>query len=294
MCLKKNIEIRLFIAFLSLAIFSCQGKGNDKINRDNSLREMNTLVTDNNVKQLKNLKRFVFKIDNLDYNSFGFALVENDQAISITNILILGDFIFLSDAYHGNVKRIDSDGKIISSAVLMNNTYMNLRSIGVFNNLLYVFSDKEDVFILDLNLQLKEHFKIGTDKWNGVKDILEVTVDTLTIYRSISDVKQLSDGRIQLSLIKIDKSNNITKSKLYYPDYESYSAQLFNIRGLLYKEERAGNKDYLVTPYGKFEIPEVLPNTSTYYDSKNLDFNQEIIAYFNINPQKVVITVCEY
>lgn len=287
-------NLSCIISFIWVTIIACNGNTtNNAINSVGS-KDDNSSKIRVDYKKIKNKKQFVYNINNADTDSFGFMPVADDQALGIKSLLIYNNCAYLTDPFHGNVKKIDLvSGIVKSSSILLNDKYFKICSITSFNNSLYVFSEKEDVFILDYDLTVKDQFKLDS-KYKGDKDVYYIKQDTLVIFRPNNDVVQLDNGQMQVSLIKIDKKHSISREVLLYPDYETYKDLFPNIRGSKYLETKEQEKNYLITSYGKFELPEGLPNTSQYYDSKNMDFTFDKIVYFNITPEKVQITVCEY
>ena len=287
-------NLNCIISLIWLTIIACNGNtANNAINSVGTKDDNSTIIKEN-YKKIKKKLQFVYNVNNADADSFGFMPVIDDQALGVKNLLIHNNNAYLTDPFHGNVKKIDLvNGIVKSSNILLNDKYFKICSITSFNNSLYVFSENEDVFILDNDLTVKDQFKLDS-KYKGVKDVYYIKQDTLAIYRPNNDVLQLDNGQMQVSLIKIDKNHSISRKILLYPDYETYRDLLPNIRGYKYQEIKDQGNNYLITSYGKFELPEELPNTSMYYDSKNIDFTIDKIVYFSITPEKVQITVCEY
>lgn len=248
-----------------------------------------------NYKTAKRHIQFKFFIKNGIKESIGFKLVPDDQAMGIMGIALYKDNVYLTDAVNGNVKRINLlDGTCLSSNVLSNEPYHNLRSIAVFNEMLYVFTDKDIFFILDLDLAVKEQIKI--EDWKWAKEIFAIKKDTLTVYRPVEDIYQLQDKRMQVCIVKILKNNSIERDTIIcdYKDFWGKYRLGNNVRGITYSESNEYNKYFVETPFGKYQINEPLPTTSKYYDSKNLDFNNKYLVYFSITPTDFLLTVYEY
>lgn len=289
-----------FIIFLigSLIFQSCQ----------TSIEKEHTNVSEQNlnnderkgseeIKAIKSVRIFKYKINNSNDNDFGFLSVLEDQSIGVRNIYLYKDFVFLSDPVHGNVKKINlSSGKICAVSPLLDKDN-DLRNITVFNDFVYVLTDNEINFILDTGLN-----KIGNlllPQYKGVKDVFKQTENELILYRPIEDVIQQNDKRMKISILKVDKTNSFQKDSLIwsYDEYNksAYGSSSSSNRGKQYTVfNNKEGKRYFINEHGKFELREILPTTFKYYDSKNIDFTPNKIAYYNVTSSDVILTVNSY
>jgi hypothetical protein len=281
------------ILFVVSALYSCQFENTATANN----QKLNNTVTKTveNIKPLKSVKSYRFNIDNNNLNSFGFLLIEEDQSIGVRSIVLHGDYLYISDPFHGNIKKMRiSDGELSSSLKLDSN--YKIREITVFNNFLYVFTDDTKCYSLDLDLNIKAELTIPKYRW--VKDIFKQTQKELMIYRPIEDVIQLADKSTRLKIVKIGQDNSISKDSLTltYEQFESsaYSPKANHIRGIKYDYVANGNKTTLTNQYGVFELKEKLSNTAKFYDSKNIDFTESKIAHFSVTNNEVIIAIYEF
>jgi hypothetical protein len=245
-------------------------------------------------KSIKSTQVFRFKVNNTDVQQMGFLALQEDQSIGIRSVVINNDFVFLADPLHGNIKKINlKSGKIIAVSPKLDNEN-NLRTLAVFNNAIYVITDKENIKMMDFNFNKIDDLSVPNYKW--VKDVFFQTENELVLFRPIEDVVQQADKSMKIKTLKIDvtKSIRIDSVILSYDEYTKSPYAKDNIRGKRYDYLNEDGRHYLLNEFGKFELKEELPTTYRYYDSKNLDFTSNKIVYYSVTPDEVILTVNNY
>lgn len=285
----------IILALHSFVLSSCQGTTkSDQVSTSDVKNNVELITENKGFKPIKSAQVFRYRINNADSKQFGFLSVQEDQSIGVRSVVLYGDFVFVSDPLHGNIKKIDlKDGKItsVSQQLDVNNS---LRALTVFNNILYVLTDDANIFLLDFTLNKTEELFVPKYKW--VKDVFKQTENELILFRPIEDVTQQADKSMKVKLVKIDRANTIKKDSLVwsYDEYNKSAYAATNIRGQQYNYLSEGGKHFVVNEYGKFELKEKLPSTHKYYDSKNIDFSVDKLVYYNVTPDEVILTVYEY
>lgn len=289
------MKIDLIVLVVHLFFFaSCQGKTeNNHVNTSNVKHAVEPIET-GDVKRIKSSQIFRYKVNNADYKQFGFLPVEEDQSIGVRSIIVSGNFIFVTDPFHGNIKKIDMKNGRVAAVSTQLDTGNNLRTITVFNNAIYVLTDNEKIFLLDFTLNKINELVIPKYRW--VKDIFNQTENELVLFRPIEDVVQQADISMKIKMVKIDVTNAVKRDSLQlsYDEYNKSYYAVGNIRGKQYKYLNEEGKHFIVNEYGKFELKEKLPDTYKYYESKNIDFMVNSIVYFSVSRDEVVLTVNEY
>lgn len=292
------LKIKYLLLTIILYLVSCNGiipienKNSDILHNDSFIVFQKKELNANFLKKIKSFKQFKYNVDNNSNKAIGFSLVQDDEALGIRGIILKDSFVYLSDPYFGNIKRINlNNGDLCISETLTTNRFFSIRNLAVFNNNIYVFTDKEDFYILNFDLKILSQNKIENGK--GIKDIFQTKEDTLIIYFS-QDIEQLYNKKINVSRAIILKDNNIKKDTVCFNNFEEYSEWESNVRGIFYKTIYKDGKHYLLNEYGQFEINENLPSTSEYYNSKSIDFNSNTIVYFKTLPTELIICVYSY
>lgn len=301
--------ICLAVVFYIITFLSCQSNSirvENRQNTDTNLIQLLVIKDDINnlsdtiIKQIKSFRQFNFSVSNKDTNCFGFEYLYLGPGDGVQSIALGGDYVYMSDSYHGNIKKINlTNGQIKSSNIL--DDKRNLGMLAIFNNRIYAFTGYaflgvEKVFILDLELNKYNEFLINCE--TGEKKILYQTYDTIAL---MDDYIMLRDTKksivIGAYLIKITSENQIIKDSVFFEDYKSFFNELEkqpNIRIVKYKEIKEDSFHYLINKWGKYELNEQIPTTSKYLDGENIDFTENRIVYYSVTPNDVTLTVYEY
>jgi len=241
---------------------------------------------------------FIFKVDNKDssFTQFGYFATGNDAHTGVRGIAFDEEYVYLSDTWHKSVKKVDiQKGEIVANKRLNARNKFTLADITVFNDNLYVITDDTVVFILDKNLTLLNTLSVPQDYNKNLgerKPIYWQTQDTLILHPELEHGKQLSDFRIPVKLIYIDKNNRITSEiKLLKPN--EYPLIRGYIKGKKYEILKQDGKYYFITEYGKLPLQSDIP-TLKRYGAINFDFNESTLVYFDMDSSKFVLTVIRY
>lgn len=242
------------------------------------------------IKPIESNKTYRFIVNNNKENEFGFIEENGDESIGVRGIAMDHEYIFLSDPVHGNIKRIDiEEGVLLTSKKLTSNK--KIRQVTIFNDLVFLITDSDTCYILTKSLELKSQLVINDYRW--VKDVFSKSDKKLILYRPIEDVNQDETGQIQMNVVEISATGDINKRSLSwsYKDFEKtpYSSRNSHFEGWHYEV----HDNVFKNQFGKFEIKGI-PNTFKYYDSKNICFDKNRIAYFEVTSQYVTAVINFY
>jgi hypothetical protein len=224
-----------------------------------------------------------FPINNEDANKIGFVEMENDISIGITSLCIVDHFIYLTDEYHKNIKRVDIlTSDIISSSKLTDSTYFKqFNDIVDFNNNLYITSSENNVFVVTEDLKKSFSFKLPTKGGYPIK-ILSKSDSTLDFCIEVRD-----------SLYSINKKNKIVSSRkldnkesIWLTNY--FDIALGNIRYKSLKYIKENNNEYLIVGGKKIKLIEPFKYCS---DAYNIDFNNDYLVIFDISAKEFKLYV---
>jgi len=239
------------------------------------------------IKHLKNTRKLVYPVGK-SVNTFGYHYYpESGEITSVECIRIKDNSIFLIDEVHNVIKRINlNDGKLtVSNSLKRNRTY--LTSIGFLNNSLYVFTNFDKVFNLDMDLNFKESF-IMKD-YNGDVYVYSESKDELIIYSLYAF--SMNDS-IATQFVRINKNNqyslfpiNVNRDKLR----KLYQKP----QGRAGAEIQLGNILYFQTNDFTYEIPESLKKINN-YSCVDVDYSDNYIVSFKANNKRVEIIIYEY
>ncbi len=240
------------------------------------------------IKKLKSKNTFCYQIgENSD--SFGYDVFEETGEInSVVSIKIVNKYIYLSDAVHGNVKRLDLEsGELIASEKLdTDSSWIN--SLAYYNDLLYVFTFKGNVYLLDKNLKKKDKFFLNN--YIGNINVFSEDEDGLKIYRhSPNDIFQNKSQEYYLKRIVVSKTNNYTFDTIPLNNEE----YLTLLRKEIGKEVLVDNKLIFKTTNWKYEIPDSLSKNND-YDCRSIDYSKDYIVTFEVNPRLLKLIVYKY
>lgn len=241
---------------------------------------------------------FVFKVDNKDSGAtqFGYFAAQNDAHVGVRGIALEGQYVYLSDTWHKSIKKVDiQKGEIVASKTLNARNKFTLADVTVFNDKLFVITDDTVVFVLDKNLTLLNTLSVPQDYNKNLgeyKPIYWQTQDTLILHPELEHGEQLSDFRIPVKLIYIDKNNRVTSEIKILKPNEFYDKRNY-IKGKSYKEFQQDEKYYFKTDYGNLPLPSAIPALKR-YGAINFDFNENTLVYFDMDSTKFELTVIKY
>lgn len=277
---------------------ACQQSTKTENNISGSNKSNKTFISENKeLKAIKLAQVFKYKYDNSNAKKFGFLYLSDEQSIGVKGVCLYNEYAYLTDPLHGNVKKVNlKNGEIVGASSRLNKNF-NLTKLTVFNDLVYVLTDDEIIYILDLNLNNANNLLTPNYRWE--KDFFKQTDEELSLYRPIDDVVQLKDKRMKIHILDIDKNNNISTDSIVWSfdkyNNSGYGSKLYNIRGKEYNFTKDdANAELLTIDFGKFELKKSLPTTFQYYESKNIDFTSNRIIFYEITKEELIINVYNY
>ena len=211
-----------------------------------------------NNQNLKDSLELTFSINNKDYNKIGFLKVKDDESIGIKSICLFDSLVYLTDAFHSTIKKVNlNNGKLISSKPL-NEKRAWLRDAVVFNKELFVLSDLEDNYILSLDLAIIKQFKLPKNP----KYVYKIYQDSLLVFcmGEIITLNQKGD-------IVNKRSEDVDVLKMAH----GKKYQIF--------------KNFIRTEFGTVKLDFEYPYTwKDFYDAINIDFDKKRLVFFQLNP----------
>lgn len=228
-------------------------------------------VSDISTQQLKQdyLEKIVLKVDNFDTCKPGFEYFKESESIAINSIILVNSFCFLLDPYHSNIKKVNlltgeikcSDSSIITSRPV---------SFLITDGLIYVLTYSTTNYIFNEDLELVKKFDLPTNK----KYFVGFEGEYINLYNFLYD-----------EIITVSKNGDIMEKKSGNFDFQRYS------HGKAFEIVDKTHSSFLKTETGEFDLGRKFPHTWDYYDSFNIDFDDQKIVYFSSNPDSLVIYV---
>ena len=157
------LKQKLNIIWISIFILSCTNRPKNTVDLQT---QEDTKISDSTPIEplapnytLGNKMSFKFNYDNSFPDAFGYH-VYVDDLVGPSGLVVFGDFIFLIDNYHNSVKRLNYKTKeLISSKQFASDNYVMFR-ITKFNDLLYLSSLTDTIYVLDKELRQVDKFAI--------------------------------------------------------------------------------------------------------------------------------------
>jgi hypothetical protein len=201
----------------------------------------------------------ILPVNNRDYEKIGFELITGDESNGVKSIILKDTVIYLLDAFHNNIKKINLITGKVKSSLPLSNKKAWLRDLAVFDKKLFVTTDVEANYILDLNLNLIKTFKLPTQ----TKYVYKVFKDSLLIY-DLGKIIAINNAGTVLDT----RNEDIDILKMAH-------GKKYTIQG-----------NTINTEYGTAHINSSFPYTwKNYYDAINIDFNNKELVYFEVNPK---------
>ncbi|NVN95007.1 MAG: hypothetical protein HXX18_06960 [Bacteroidetes bacterium] len=272
----KYLITKIFIFFIGIMCFSfvyskCKTRDND----DNKI-----------YKQIKNIRKFEYKIFNPIKDSLGYKTFTDDADVGISSIVISpnSDFIFIADAFHNNIKKIDAkNGVIVKVSDDLDKLNISVNDLAIFNNRIYLTCYFRYVIIMDLDLKFIDRL----DFTNSHKDVWSLNDTNLIV--------KLDEEGNKINFLQINESNKPQTLLKIIPPKELIrrETQTF-IHGKKYVVINENNNYYLETEkYGMFKLKTPIPSIKS-YNANNFDFNEKSIAYFEPLKEKYCIYLIDY
>lgn len=228
-------------------------------------------------------KVFSFPIDNEDANKIGYIELENDISIGITSLCVVNNFIYLTDEYHKNIKRVDifTSDIICSNKITDSTFFKQFNDIVEFDNNLYITSSENNVFIVTEDLKKFFSFKLPTKGGYPIK-IFSKSDSTLDFCIEVRD-----------SLYRINNKNEIISSRkldnkesIWLTNY--FDIALGNIKYKSLKYIKENSNEYLLIGSKKIKLIVPFKYCS---DAYNIDFNNDYLVIFDISVNGFILYV---
>ncbi len=329
------LNVRLFIAFsiVVLLINGCDnqrstdsgseikivhnvGKDFDTVNYKNPLIKyeeiplsvffQNHKIYDSTFKAMKARRVMVFDLSSEDPDYPG--LIYSPEAVSIEAIKIVGNFAYLSDPVHGNIKKIClKSGCMTSSYALEDERFeYYLQEIAYFNSLLFVITHRNKVIMLNTDLEYVDSFFLPDSHQNknylysdrGHKLVLfsdgrnDFIIDEKT---RPSEYVVDEKTKIFQRRLHIDYQLNFSYDTLSFLNHSEYRKWKTSIRGSLIKIE---DKPFYLCNDIKYEVP-IDFEAGRFFGGalgRNIDCSEQYLAFFDISleEKKLFLSVYEY
>lgn len=265
--MSKKIYLATFQILMSLVLISC-------IKTDNSKHE--TI-------EATQPKIFTFPIDNEDPCKFGFVEMDNGISIGVTSVCIVNNFVYLTDEYHKNVKRIDilNSNLICSDKITDSTFFKQFNDVIDFNDNLYITSSEKNIYVVDYNLKKSFSFELPT---RGGYPISIMSRSDSTIDFSVP---------VRDSLYRINISNEVVLKRILTSDESSrltnyFNVELGNIRSKKLEYIKSDSAEYIKIDQKTIKLITPFVYTS---DAFNIDYDKNHMAIFNINTQEVKLYI---
>ena len=242
-----------------------------------------------NAKHLKVVKTFYYQV-NSNPDSIGYSVFsETGEISSISSLKVVNKYVYLTDAVHGNVKRVDiTTGNLIVSEKLDRDSCW-LSSMAYFNNLLFVFTFRGNVYLLDKSL-VKKGSLFLKDYFGNDIEVYSENKDSLVIYgHSSMDIFQDNNHKDFLRRMIIDKNNHYSFDTIALTSEESF----FRLKKETGKEEIEDSQLIYKTNKGEYEIPDSIEIRKE-YDCKRIDYTDNYLVNFEVDSKCLKLVVYEY
>jgi len=242
--------------------------------------------------KVKKYSKIELLVNNEDVNSLGYKIWEEDEDVGVKSVCIDSGFIYLTDVYHNNIKKINiNDKSMVSSPSLsglsLDESSLWLRDLVVFYEKIYVTSDRDRIYILGKDLKYQKAIKSN----KGRKTIFKVNSDSLLIYL---DDKQLANKNIKYDLLFIRKTGQSSMiSKTISLDEYQEKKTLKERAGKEYRLYSVQSKNFIETQYGIIELKEEIKPIED-YGAYNIDFTDNFLVYFESTPTRLILHIYEY
>lgn len=279
----KNYRI---IYLVIIGLMSCDSQ---LIQHDNSEKITPKKTTTTKINKVKYSKK-IFSIKNEDFSSFGYKIWDEDEDIGVKSICLDGDFIYLTDVFHNNVKKINLNtwevevSKEIKISNIASDRSCWLRDIVIFNEKIYITSDEGYLFILNKELEIEDQILIGGRNRSYV---YSKSIKRLEIYSNESH--QNENSSVSFNIVGVDNSEEIFNEErtIGVSEYTKWLNNNYS-KGKEYKEVIEDGKHFFKSKEINLELQEALPHISE-YDAFNIDFNETRLVYFESFPDSFIV-----
>jgi hypothetical protein len=266
---------------------------------------INSYNNTENCKFLKKKRIISYEMSDKEISSFG--LMFNPGAVSIESIKLVGDYAYLSDVVHGNIKRIClTSGIVKASRQIDKNMEFVLKEIAYFNGLLYIISLRNKIYRITLNLDYVDSFFIPEN--HGGSNYLESDREMELIIFSDGPNDFIIDEKtrpkqnvigpktkIFQRRLHIDNQHNFSYDTLSFNNHSEYLEWFTLLRG---KKTVIDGQPFYLCNNMKYEVPAEF-EIGRFFGSVfglNIDCNDKYLVFFDISleEKKIYLHVYEY
>lgn len=243
------------------------------------------------IKELKEVEKFKYPINNNDKNCFGFERMTASAGLpnAVGGLFIENDFIYVLDSKHGNIKKINiNSGNIIQvSKGKINDGKLDVMI--KFNNDFIIFPNtSRNIYVMSQDLDRLETIKLSNNLAYYSK--IEHYSDSLLICSDY--IKERKKDSIIYDAFYLDKEMNVyptTCTLVYKYFFDVFQYDLSYKSSKQYEE----NGKYYFQRYDViYEIPELISDFNEYFVS--LALNDEYLIYIIKEEDYYEMTVCKY
>lgn len=285
------MRLGLIIITVIQLLFSCKGgidNSNDVIKDDKEKNSNAVIELNDTIKKVIRYEKWVFKINNKNSENIGYKIYTDDESIGVKALYPDGEYVYITDVYHTNIKRINiNTGEMKSSKSLSplpaDESGIWLRDLAVFNNKIYAPSDRDTIYVFSTELNKLQSIPVNRDR----KYIERVNQNEIEIYLNSN---QLPDKTIEKTLLSVNKKGDIStiKKQILIQEYTKRT-----IQGKPFKTYTKNGKNYFECEYGTIELKTPIPVIKE-YGTGNFNFNSTTLVYYNSTPTEFTLYVYQY
>ncbi|MBW6480984.1 MAG: hypothetical protein K0B37_16255 [Bacteroidales bacterium] len=252
-----------------------------------------TKTADSTFKALKFKRDMVFNLTSENPDSLGLTYAP--EAVSIESIKIVGDFAYLSDPVHGNIKKIClKSGYMISSNPLENERFeFYLQEIAYFKSLLYVITHRNKIFRLTTDMEYVDSFFLPDSYQNNIYLYSDRGAALILFSDGRNDF--IIDEKTRPSEYVVDEKTKIYQRRLHidyqlnflydtlsFQNHSEYRKWITSIRGSLIKIE---DKPFYLCNDKKYEVPKDFKAGRFFGGAlgRNIDCSEQYLTFFDIS-----------
>lgn len=256
----------------------------------NSEYKKSSLLSDfdsTKIRLIKSRQTFTFPVSK-NPSDFGYYVFPGTGEIfSVSSIRLINNAIYLTDASNSNIKKIDlNTGKLsVSKSLKRDRTW--LISLGYLNNQLYLITDRNIVYIMDLDLNYKR--SILLKNFVGRIFLSFESPDSLVL-TNMDDCYNDKEGYLCPINYIIDKYDHCVRDSTRP---ENFDLLLDRSSGIIAPEVIIKKKLFLNINDLLYEIPVSIENLNP-YDCYNVDFSKGRLTYYEMNKNRIKIEVLDY
>jgi len=256
----------------------------------NSEYKKSSLLSDfdsTKIKLIKNRQTFTFPVSK-NPSDFGYYVFPGTGEIfSVSSIRLIDNAIYLTDASNSNIKKIDLNTGKLSVSKSLKRDRSWLISLGYLNNQLYLITNWNIVYIMDLDLNYKR--SILLKNFVGRIFLSFESLDSLVLTNKDDGGNDKEGYDCPINYI-IDKYDHCVRDSTRP---ENFDLLIDRFSGIFAPEVTIKKKLFLNIHDILYEIPVSIENVNS-YDCYNVDFSKGRLTYYEMNKNRIKIEVLDY